>query len=122
MLPTRDDLVDFAEAYAPEHLIVSVKDARALADRITASGSVFVGPWSPESAGDYASVTNHTLPTSGWARSCSGVNLDSFFRKMTLQELSRDGLASLAPTIVNMARAEGLDAHARAVTLRMEGK
>ncbi len=122
VLPTRDDLVDFAEAYAPEHLIVSVKDARALADRITASGSVFVGPWSPESAGDYASGTNHTLPTSGWARSCSGVNLDSFFRKMTLQELSRDGLASLAPTIVNMARAEGLDAHARAVTLRMEGK
>lgn len=113
-------MVEFAEAYAPEHLIISTSDASQIAERITASGSVFVGPWSPESAGDYASGTNHTLPTSGWARSFSGVNMDSFFRKMTLQTLSREGLAALAPTIVNMARAEGLDAHARAVTLRTE--
>ena len=113
------EAVDFAEAYAPEHLIIALRNAREVADEITAAGSVFIGPWSPESAGDYASGTNHTLPTSGWARSCSGVNLDSFMRKMTLQELSYNGLVSLAPTIVNMARAEGLDAHARAVTLRI---
>ena len=122
VLPGRQDLVDFAEAYAPEHLIISVKDPAELAAQITASGSVFIGPWSPESAGDYASGTNHTLPTSGWARSCSGVNMDSFFRKMTLQEITREGLEALAPTIVNMARAEGLEAHAQAVTLRIEGK
>jgi len=122
VFPSLRDVIDFAEAYAPEHLIIALADARAVADQITASGSVFIGPWSPESAGDYASGTNHTLPTSGWARSCSGVNMDSFMRKMTLQELSREGLASLAPVIVNMARAEGLDAHARAVTLRIEGK
>jgi histidinol dehydrogenase len=122
VLPDRRDVVDFAEAYAPEHLIVSVRDASALAAQITASGSVFIGPWSPESAGDYASGTNHTLPTSGWARSCSGVNMDSFMRKMTLQELTREGLTALSPVIVNLARAEGLDAHARAVTIRTEGK
>ena len=122
VFPTLADVIDFAEAYAPEHLIIALENAGDVADRITASGSVFVGPWSPESAGDYASGTNHTLPTSGWALSCSGVNMDSFMRKMTLQELSREGLASLAPTIVDMARAEGLDAHARAVTLRIEGK
>ena len=122
VFPTLVDVVDFAEAYAPEHLIVALANASEVAAQITASGSVFVGPWSPESAGDYASGTNHTLPTSGWARSCSGVNMDSFLRKMTLQELTREGLASLAPTIVDMARAEGLDAHARAVTLRTEGK
>ena len=122
VLPDRRDVVDFAEAYAPEHLIISVRDASALAAQITASGSVFIGPWSPESAGDYASGTNHTLPTSGWARSCSGVNMDSFMRKMTLQELTREGLTALSPVIVNMARAEGLDAHARAVTIRTEGK
>ena len=122
VLPDRRDVVDFAEAYAPEHLIISVRDASALAAQITASGSVFIGPWSPESAGDYASGTNHTLPTSGWARSCSGVNMDSFIRKMTLQELTREGLTALSPVIVNMARAEGLDAHARAVTIRTEGK
>ena len=110
------------QEYAPEHLIVALENASEVAAEITAAGSVFVGAWSPESAGDYASGTNHTLPTSGWARSCSGVNMDSFMRKMTLQELTKEGLASLAPTIVNMARAEGLDAHARAVTVRIEGK
>ena len=114
-----EDRLGFAEAYAPEHLILATEDAEALSRRITAAGSVFIGPWSPESAGDYASGTNHTLPTSGWARSCSGVNLDSFYRKMTLQQLSREGLQQLAPVITAMARAEGLDAHAAAVTRRI---
>ena len=122
VFPSLADVIDFAEAYAPEHLIIALENAAEVAGEITAAGSVFVGPWTPESAGDYASGTNHTLPTSGWARSCSGVNMDSFMRKMTLQEISREGLASLASTIVPMARAEGLDAHANAVTVRIEGK
>ena len=113
------DRLAFAEVYAPEHLIIATEDAEDLAARVTAAGSVFIGPWSPESAGDYASGTNHTLPTSAWARSCSGVNLDSFCRKMTLQQLTREGLETLAPTIVNMAEAEGLDAHAAAVKCRL---
>ncbi len=120
VFPTRAALLEFAEAFAPEHLIIAVAEPEELARRVTTAGSVFIGPWSPESAGDYASGTNHTLPTSAWARSCSGVNLDSFLRKMTLQQLSREGLEALAPTIVTMARAEGLTAHERAVTLRME--
>ena len=114
-----DDRVGFANAYAPEHLILAVKDPWDFADRITAAGSVFVGPWTPESAGDYASGTNHTLPTCGWARSFSGVNLDSFYRKMTLQELTPDGLRALSDTIVTMAEAEGLQAHANAVKIRL---
>jgi len=122
VFPRLEDVMAFAEAYAPEHLIIALENAREAAGSVTTAGSVFIGPWSPESAGDYASGTNHTLPTGGWGRSCSGVNMDSFMRKMTLQELTREGLSSLAPTIVNMARAEGLDAHARAVTLRIEGK
>ncbi len=120
VLPDRERLTGFAEAYAPEHLIIAVENADELAGQITAAGSVFIGTWSPESAGDYASGTNHTLPTSGWARSCSGVNLDSFYRKMTLQKITREGLADLSPTIVSMARAEGLEAHARAVTIRIQ--
>ena len=120
VFPDQDSMAAFAEAYAPEHLIIATTEAETLATRITSAGSVFLGPWSPESAGDYASGTNHTLPTSGWARSCSGVNLDSFFRKMTLQRLSREGLTSLSPTIISMAHAEGLEAHARAVTLRIQ--
>ncbi len=115
----RARMIDFANAYAAEHLIVMMRDAWSVVDRITAAGSVFVGAYSPESAGDYASGTNHTLPTSGWAHSCSGVNIDSFMRKMTIQELSREGLAALAPTIVAMADAEGLQAHAEAVRIRM---
>ena len=119
VLPSRADMIDFANGYAAEHLIISLRDAWGAADAITAAGSVFVGDYSPESAGDYASGTNHTLPTSGWARSCSGVNIDSFMRKMTLQEITREGLASLAPAIVAMAEAEGLQAHAEAVRIRM---
>ena len=120
VLDSIDDVVAFADAYAPEHLIISTNDPWAIADRVSAAGSVFVGAYTPESAGDYASGTNHTLPTSGWARSHSGVNIDSFLRKMTLQEISRDGLRRLAPTIVAMAEAEGLQAHAAAASIRTE--
>ncbi|WP_297067414.1 histidinol dehydrogenase [uncultured Duncaniella sp.] len=114
-----DDMMDFVNAYAPEHLIISMRDAWALASKVRAAGSVFIGNYSPESAGDYASGTNHTLPTAAWARSYSGVNLDSFMRKITYQELTREGLGLLAPTIVAMAEAEGLDAHALAVKVRI---
>ncbi len=120
VLPDVDDVVAFADAYAPEHLIVATQDPWAIAGRVTAAGSVFVGAYTPESAGDYASGTNHTLPTSGWARSHSGVNIDSFMRKMTIQEISRDGLRKLAPTIIAMAEAEGLQAHANAASIRTE--
>ena len=113
--------IAFANAYAPEHLIVSMRDAWGIAAKITAAGSVFIGNYSPESAGDYASGTNHTLPTGGWARAYSGVNTESFMRKITYQELTRGGLEALAPTITAMAEAEGLDAHANAVRVRMKG-
>ena len=116
---SRDEMIAFANDYAAEHLIVSMEDAWSVVDRITAAGSVFVGNYSPESAGDYASGTNHTLPTSGWAHSSSGVNIDSFMRKMTIQHLSREGLQGLASTIVAMADAEGLEAHAAAVKVRL---
>lgn len=115
-----DTMLEFADTYAPEHLIISMKDAEELAEKVNCAGSVFIGNYSPESAGDYASGTNHTLPTSGWARSYSGVNIDSFMRKMTLQKLSQAGLKSLSSCIVSMAEAEGLDAHAAAVKVRME--
>lgn len=118
VFPTRERMIEFANAYASEHLIISMSDPWEAASHISAAGSVFIGNYSPESAGDYASGTNHTLPTSGWARAFSGVNLDSFFRKITYQELTPQGLEGLAPTIVTMARAEGLDAHALAVTVR----
>ena len=108
---SQDDMLDF----------VSMRDAWEAAAQITAAGSVFIGPWSPESAGDYASGTNHTLPTGGCARAYSGVNIDSFLRRITYQELTREGLRVLAPTVVAMARAEGLDAHAEAVRIRLEG-
>lgn len=116
-----DEQIAFADAYAPEHLIVAMRDAWDAAMRITAAGSVFIGDYSPESAGDYASGTNHTLPTGGWARAYSGVNTESFMRKITYQELTRGGLEALAPTITAMAEAEGLDAHANAVRIRMKG-
>ena len=118
-LPRSAIALAFANLYAPEHLIIGTEDPWAVADRITAAGSVFVGPYTPESAGDYASGTNHTLPTSAWARSFSGVNLDSFYRKMTLQEITREGLQGLSATIMDMARAEGLQAHANAVKIRL---
>ncbi len=117
---SKDDMIAFAEEYAAEHLIISMDDAWGVADQITSTGSVFIGNYSPESAGDYASGTNHTLPTSGWAHSCSGVNIDSFMRKMTIQYLTHEGIEALAPTIIAMAEAEGLEAHAAAVRVRIE--
>lgn len=119
VLPTVEQQVAFVNEYAPEHLIISMENPWGIAEQITAAGSVFIGNYSPESAGDYASGTNHTLPTSGWARSCSGVNLDSFVRKITYQELTEEGICELGDTIVTMAKAEGLDAHAAAALLRM---
>ncbi|WP_290170859.1 histidinol dehydrogenase [Duncaniella muris] len=116
----RDDMIDFVNTYAPEHLIISMKSPWTVAQEIRAAGSVFIGNYSPESAGDYASGTNHTLPTSAWARAYSGVNLDSFMRKITYQELTREGLGLLAPAITAMAEAEGLDAHALAVSVRTQ--
>jgi histidinol dehydrogenase len=116
----REDMIDFANTYAAEHLIIQMSEPWGVAGKITAAGSMFIGPWSPESAGDYASGTNHTLPTAGWARSFSGVNIDSFMRRMTIQELSEQGLDSLARTITTMAEAEGLDAHSNAVKVRLK--
>lgn len=120
VLTSREDILDFANEYAPEHLIISMRDPWSVADKVVAAGSIFIGNYSPESAGDYASGTNHTLPTSGWARSFSGLNLDAFMRKMTIQEISREGLSGLGDTIRTMALAEGLDAHAAAVEVRLE--
>ena len=106
--------------YAPEHLVLACNNAAALADQVINAGSVFLGNYSPESAGDYASGTNHTLPTNGYATAYSGVSLDSFLKKITFQKLSRKGLAQIAATIEEMAVAEGLQAHANAVTIRMQ--
>ena len=120
VFPTRRDMLMFANTYGPEHLILSVDKPWGAAEEINAAGSIFIGNYSPESAGDYASGTNHTLPTAGWARSLSGVNIDSYIHKITYQELTPDGLKTLAPTIINMAVNEGLDAHAQAVSIRVK--
>lgn len=120
VLPDRKDMIDFANLYAPEHLILSIENPEQAVSEIYAAGSVFLGNYAPESVGDYASGTNHTLPTSGWATSMSGVNIESFIRRMTIQELSPEGLSNLASTVISMARAEGLDAHAEAVVLRLK--
>ena len=114
------EMLEFEELYAPEHLIISMNNAREIAESVDNAGSIFVGHFTPESAGDYASGTNHTLPTSGWAHSCSGVNIDSFMRKTTIQDISPAGLKALSGCITTMASAEGLDAHAAAVKVRME--
>ena len=114
-----DTMVDFANDYAAEHLIIAMNDAWDIANRITAAGSIFVGHYSPESAGDYASGTNHTLPTMGLATAYSGIGLDSFMHAITYQELTQAGLNALGNTIIQMAEAEGLDAHANAVKVRV---
>lgn len=119
LLHDDDEMMQFANMYAPEHLIINHADAERLALKVENAGSVFLGAFSPESAGDYASGTNHTLPTGGWARSYSGVNIDSFMKKITFQRLSRSGLASIAPAITTMARGEGLYAHSLAVEVRL---
>lgn len=114
------EMVDLINEYAPEHLIISMKNYFEVAERIINAGSVFLGNYTPESAGDYASGTNHTLPTNGWARSFSGVNLDSYLKKITFQEISPEGMKNLGPVIEKMAAAELLEAHKNAVTLRMK--
>ena len=115
-----DEIMRFANEYAPEHLIINTADAERLAERVENAGSVFIGPYSPESAGDYASGTNHTLPTSGYAKAYSGVNLDSFTKKITFQRLSPEGLRSIGSTIEIMAENEDLMAHRMAVTVRLK--
>lgn len=115
-------IVDLVNEYAAEHLIICCKDADAIAENIFNAGSVFIGNYSPESVGDYASGTNHTLPTNGFAKAYSGVSVDSFVKKITYQKLSKPGLSGIAGTVITMAEAEGLDAHANAVKVRMREK
>jgi len=113
-----DIAIDFVNLYAPEHLIIASKSPSDAAEKIVNAGSVFLGNYTPESVGDYASGTNHTLPTNGFARAYSGVSVDSFVKKITFQELSPEGLQLIAPTVTQMAREEGLEAHALAVEVR----
>lgn len=113
-------LIDIANAYAPEHLIIAARNAHELAERIVNVGSVFVGNYSPESAGDYASGTNHTLPTYGYAKVLGGVNMDSFFKKITFQELSEFGLQNIGPAVMNMASVEALEGHRNSVKIRLD--
>jgi len=115
-----EEMISLINFYAPEHLIIATKEAASLAERITNAGSVFIGNYSPESAGDYASGTNHTLPTNGWAKSFSGIGLDSFCKKITFQEITHEGIKLLGPVIEQMAEAEQLFAHRNAATLRMK--
>lgn len=120
LLNNMNDIVDLTNEYAPEHLIIETEDYMSIADKIVNAGSVFLGNYTPESAGDYASGTNHTLPTNGYAKAYSGVNLDSFVKKITFQEISREGIKTLGNTIEIMAEHELLFAHKNAVTLRLK--
>jgi histidinol dehydrogenase len=120
LLKDMDEVISISNIYAPEHLIISTDDAEKLATKVTAAGSVFIGHYSPESAGDYTSGTNHTLPTNGYATAYSGVSLESFCKKITYQKLSKAGLSTLLPTIKVLADFEGLDAHRLAATIRIE--
>lgn len=119
LVDTQADAIDLLNAYAAEHLILSVENAETVADQIINAGSIFLGNYTPESAGDYASGTNHTLPTNGFARAYSGVSLDSFVKKITMQHITPAGLQVLGPVVEAMAEAESLDAHKRAVSLRL---
>ena len=119
VLNTIDEVIELVNEYASEHLIISCKNADSIAEKIVNAGSVFIGNYSPETVGDYASGTNHTLPTNGFARAYSGVSVDSFVKKITYQKLSQEGLNKIAATVVTMAEAEGLNAHANAVTIRI---
>ena len=114
-----DEVIELTNEYAPEHLIIETKNYMELAERVVNAGSVFLGSYTPESAGDYASGTNHTLPTNGYAKAYSGVSLDSFIRKITFQEISREGIQNIGPAIEVMAVHEQLDAHKNAVTVRL---
>jgi histidinol dehydrogenase len=114
-----DEAFELLNDYAAVHLIIASNDAGRLSEKVVNAGSVFLGHYSPESAGDYASGTNHTLPTNGYAKAYSGVSLDSFVKKITFQQLSKEGLQNIGPAVEIMASAEGLDAHANAVTIRL---
>ena len=116
----KDEAIDITNEYAPEHLILAVNDYAAMAERVVNAGSVFLGRYSCESAGDYASGTNHTLPTNGYAKAYSGVSLDSFIRKITFQELTEEGIRNIGRAVEVMAENEQLDAHKNAMTLRMK--
>ena len=119
VLKDTEEVIEFTNLYAPEHLIIQTADYAAIAERVENAGSVFMGPYTPESAGDYASGTNHTLPTNGYAKAYSGVNLDSFIKKITFQEITSEGIKSLGDTIRVMAQNESLEAHRNAVTVRL---
>lgn len=112
------DLIDFVNEFAPEHLIINTRDCDSLVDQITNAGSIFLGPYTPEAAGDYASGTNHTLPTNGFAKAYGGVSLESFVKHITVQQISKAGLALLGPIVETMATAEQLEGHAQAVRVR----
>jgi histidinol dehydrogenase len=112
--------LELINEYAPEHLILSIQHAEMMAEKVWNAGSVFIGNYSPESVGDYASGTNHTLPTNGYAKAYSGVSVDSFVKKITFQQLTERGLTNIAQTVIDMAKAESLDAHAKAVQIRVD--
>ena len=120
VLSNTEDAIAMINEYAPEHLILSINNAAQVAEKIFNAGSIFIGNFSPESVGDYASGTNHTLPTNGFAKAYSGVSMDSFVKKITFQQLTERGLENIAPTVIEMATAEGLQAHSKAVSLRMD--
>ncbi len=119
LLNNQKEMMEMINAYAPEHLIIVTENYTELADQVVNAGSVFLGDYTPESAGDYASGTNHTLPTNGWAHAHSGVNMDSFYKKITFQEISRYGLHNIGDAIMTMAEAEQLQAHSSAVSIRL---
>ena len=119
IVKTKEDAIDLVNEYAAEHLIIACEDDEAIAEKIVNAGSVFLGNYSPESAGDYASGTNHALPTNAFAKSYSGVSVDSFVKKITWQKLTKEGLIQIADAVQTMAKAEGLDAHANAVAIRL---
>lgn len=120
VVASREDAIQLINAYAPEHLILSVDNALVVAEKIINAGSVFIGNYSPESVGDYASGTNHTLPTNGHAKAYSGVSVDSFVKKITFQQLTETGLKNIAQTVIQMASGEQLEAHAQAVAIRVK--
>ena len=120
VIENTEEAIAMMNEYAPEHLILSIDNAAQVAEKIINAGSIFIGNFSPESVGDYASGTNHTLPTNGFAKAYSGVSMDSFVKKITFQQLTERGLENIAPTVIEMATAEGLQAHSKAVELRVE--
>jgi histidinol dehydrogenase len=120
LVSNMDEAMLISNQYAPEHLIIAADQAEELAAQVINAGSVFLGHYTPESAGDYASGTNHTLPTNGHARAYSGVSVDSFVKKVTFQQITKEGIQQIGPTVITMAEAEGLDAHANAVKIRIK--